>query len=79
MATSLVVNARELEQSRRVAEQLRHALDSRIVIEQAKGVIAQNRGISVEDAFGRLRSHSRKNNLKLHDVARAVVEGRLCP
>lgn len=79
MATSLVVNARELEQSRRVAEQLRHALDSRVVIEQAKGVIARDRDMGVEDAFGVLRSHARRNNLKLHDAARAVVDGSLRP
>ena len=79
VATSLVINARELEQSRRVAEQLRHALDSRVVIEQAKGVIARDREVSVEDAFGVLRSRARDNNLKLHDAARAVVDGLLRP
>lgn len=79
MATSLVISARELEQSRRVAEQLRDALDSRVVIEQAKGVIARDRQLSVEDAFGVLRSHARSNNLKFHDAARAVVEGLLRP
>ena len=77
MASSLVINARELEQSRRVAAQLQHALESRIIIEQAKGAVAREQAISVEEAFGLLRAHARANHLKLHDVARAVVDDSL--
>lgn len=77
MASSLVVNARELEQSRRVADQLRHALESRVVIEQAKGAITRERGVSVDEAFALLRSHARSHNRKLHDVARGVLDGSL--
>jgi GAF domain-containing protein len=77
VATSLVINARQLEQSRRVAEQLQHALDSRVVIEQAKGAVARDRGITVDEAFGMLRAHARAQNLKLHDIARGVVDQSL--
>lgn len=77
MASSLVINARELEQSRRVAEQLQHALDSRVVIEQAKGAVARDRGISVDEAFGVLRDHACSNHLKMHDVARGVLDHSL--
>lgn len=77
VATSLVINARQLEQSRQVAEQLQHALHSRIVIEQAKGAMARDRGITVDEAFGILRAHARAKNLKLHDVARGVVDQSL--
>lgn len=77
MASSLVINARELAQSRRVAEQLQHALESRVIIEQAKGAVARDMGISIDEAFGILRDHARANRTKLHDVARAVVDNTL--
>jgi GAF domain-containing protein len=77
VASSLVINARQLEQSRRVAEQLQHALDSRVVIEQAKGAIARERSITVDEAFGLLRAHARSRNAKLHDVARGVLDQTL--
>ena len=57
--------------------QLQRALDSRILIEQAKGVLAQRHGIAVDDAFRRLRSHARNEGLRLQDIARDVVENRL--
>jgi AmiR/NasT family two-component response regulator len=56
------------------AEQLQHALDSRVLIEQAKGMIAAREGISIDQAFARLRQHARRHNAILHDVARAVIE-----
>lgn len=57
--------------------QVQHALQSRIVIEQAKGIVAQQAGISVDDAFERLRRHSRNHNRALHDLALAVIHGEL--
>jgi len=77
MASSLVVNARQLEEHRRLAGQLQHALDSRVVIEQAKGSIARDLGISVDQAFGRLRDYARSHNRKLHDVARQALDGTI--
>jgi hypothetical protein len=62
------------QQARTTAEQLRHALTSRIVIEQAKGMIAAREGISIDQAFARLREQARRHNVLLHEVARAVVE-----
>lgn len=55
--------------------QVQHALHSRIIIEQAKGIIAQQAGIVVDDAFELLRAHSRNNNRAVHDLARAVIDG----
>ena len=55
--------------------QLQHALDSRIVIEQAKGILAERRGVSIDDAFELLRAAARSNRIKVHDLARAVVGG----
>jgi hypothetical protein len=49
------------------------ALDSRIVIEQAKGAIVQDRGVSVDEVFTLIRGYSRSHNLRLSDVARTVT------
>ncbi len=57
--------------------QLQHALDSRIVIEQAKGMIAAHHDVSMDEAFARLRSHARNNNLRVTDVATALIDGSL--
>ena len=57
--------------------QLNEALNSRVVIEQAKGVIAERAGIDPDEAFKRLRQHARSNNLRLADVAAAVASGAL--
>lgn len=56
-----------------VAEQLQAALNSRVIIEQAKGIISQSRNITVIDAFTLIRSYARRNNLKLGDVATTIV------
>lgn len=76
--TSLVTAlARETVGHRRAiatAEQLQHALNSRVIIEQAKGMVAAREGISVDKAFIRLRDYARTKNVRLHEVAQAVVE-----
>ena len=60
-------------------QQLQHALNSRIVIEQAKGMVAQRQGLNMEQAFSALRIHARNHNLRLVDVAEAVIGGTLAP
>ncbi|MGY1590967.1 PAS domain S-box protein [Geodermatophilus sp. SYSU D00708] len=60
-------------------EQLESALQSRVVIEQAKGMLAERRGTSVEEAFQVLRKHARDHNASLHEVATAVVTLGLSP
>lgn len=72
------LRARLAEAEEQIA-QLEFALQSRVVIEQAKGIIAQRQGIDVTEAFEQLRRHARRNRRKLHDVARQVVEGRELP
>jgi GAF domain-containing protein len=71
--------AREREVRRGLvrAEQLQSALNSRIVIEQAKGVLAARHALVMEDAFERLRRHARSNRRRLAEVAADVVAGRL--
>lgn len=79
MAASYVANASELEQSRRTNEQLQEALDSRVIIEQAKGVLAADMHVSVERAFHILRTHSQRRGVSLRAVADAVVNLELRP
>ena len=59
------------------AEQLQYALHSRVVIEQAKGMLAERLDVTINEAFELLRRHARSHNAKLHDVAREVLSGTL--
>jgi GAF domain-containing protein len=77
VATIGILQRRSAHRSTMVAEQLQHALNSRIVIEQAKGVLAERNVVSMDAAFSALRRHARNHNLKLTDVALAVVRGEL--
>ena len=73
IATGYVLSASELERERRTVEQLELALSSRVVIEQAKGILAHANGIGVDAAFVRLRTYAREHNANLREVAKAVV------
>ncbi len=75
VATVSILNARQFEQSMRLAEQLQHALNSRVVIEQAKGKLSEQFDVDVDEAFQRLRSYARGKGLKLHEIAQQVVDG----
>jgi len=61
------------------AEQLEGALDSRITIEQAKGVLAERLGLDIDGAFSVLRGAARSDRAKLHELARAVVASNETP
>ena len=73
VATIGLLQQRAIRQSEAVTEQLQTALNSRIVIEQAKGVLAQIHGGTPDQAFERLRDYSRRHRQHLSDVAHAVV------
>jgi hypothetical protein len=76
-AVSLGVTAyRENELAVRT-DQLQHALHSRVIIEQAKGVLAERTHTSIGEALDLLRGHARSHNAKLHDVASQVLSGTL--
>ncbi|SDY84823.1 GAF domain-containing protein [Geodermatophilus africanus] len=77
IATIGLLHERALHDQVVLAEQLQAALHSRILIEQAKGVLSARAGISVGDAFSRMRSHARRAGLHLTGVAEAVVAGTL--
>ena len=79
LATISVLQQRRTAESQRVNEQLNHALTSRVVIEQAKGVVFERATVDMPEAFARLRNYARNNNLRLTDVARAVVDGTVDP
>lgn len=65
--------------AQREVEHLTAALGSRVVVEQAKGLLAGSGGIGVEESFARLRSFARSRRRSLHDVARALVARELTP
>jgi GAF domain-containing protein len=72
-----ILQQRALQEARLVAEQLRAALDSRIQIEQAKGMLAERAKLSVSDAFVRIRHYSRDHNRTVTEVSRAILDGTL--
>ncbi|WP_327352503.1 GAF and ANTAR domain-containing protein [Streptomyces sp. NBC_01304] len=75
----ILESAYEAERSRTLTAQLEQALTSRVIIEQAKGVLATQRSLTMGDAFNLLRRHARSHQRLLSDVAREVVEGRPDP
>ena len=75
VATIAILQHRQTADSEVINRQLATALESRILIEQAKGVIAERHAISTDDAFARLRKEARDHNRRLVDLARQVVEG----
>lgn len=78
-AAAAIANARRYSQARRLAEQLGQALDSRAVIDQARGVLMAVRGISAEQALDELSRQSQNTNTKLRDIAARIVEGTRRP
>ncbi len=79
VATIAILQHRHAVDADLVNAQLVAALDSRIIIEQAKGVIAERRSITPDAAFTLLRASARSHNLRLADLARRVVVGAANP
>ena len=77
IATISILQQRLVEESELAQAQLQRALDSRVVIEQAKGYLAQMRDIDMDEAFARIRSHARSTQTRIGVVARDVIDGRL--
>jgi GAF domain-containing protein len=75
VATIAILHHRAASEAQLVNEQLTLALNSRIIIEQAKGVLSERSGLDMDHAFARMRKHARDHNLRLVDVAHGVVEG----
>jgi GAF domain-containing protein len=77
IAAAALMQERAARQTRDVVSHLQGALSSRVIIEQAKGVLAERAGIGVDAAFARLRAYARNHNRRLSDVAREITDGRL--
>lgn len=77
VATIGLLQQRELHRVHTVEGQLQHALNSRISIEQAKGIISERLHTTTDTAFDLMRKYSRDNNAKLSVVSREVVEGTI--
>jgi transcriptional regulator with GAF, ATPase, and Fis domain len=75
VATIGLLQARAIGRRDTLTEQLQTALNSRILIEQAKGVLAERHRVEMEQAFALLRTEARNTNRRLSDLARAVVDG----
>jgi GAF domain-containing protein len=73
VATIALIQQRAAEDARILNEQLQTALTSRVTIEQAKGVLAERAGLTMDVAFERLRRYARAHQRRLTDVARAVA------
>ena len=73
VATIGLLQERTIQRGEVLTEQLQGALNSRVVIEQAKGAIAQMRDVSVDEAFVLIRTYARNNGRRLTDVAHAAV------
>lgn len=74
VATIGILQHRGTEQAEIVTNQLQTALDSRVIIEQAKGVLAERGDLSMDKAFEAMRTHARRTHQRLSDLARAVTE-----
>jgi len=74
-----ILQQRALQASTLLADQLQTALNSRIVIEQAKGIISARAGVDLDTAFRALLQHARANNLRLSELARAVATRSVDP
>ncbi len=77
IATIGLLQERAIRQQQLLSEQLQGALNSRIVIEQAKGMLAERHGIDMATAFGALRERARRTGVRLGGVADSVIDGSL--
>jgi len=77
VATIGILHERTLRESAILSEQLQAALNSRIIIEQAKGVVSHTRGVSIDEAFTLMREYARSHSMGLSIVAARLVDRSL--
>jgi transcriptional regulator with GAF, ATPase, and Fis domain len=77
IATIGIIQHRNASEAQVINDQLSNALNSRVVIEQAKGIVGERMGLNVDEAFAVLRTFARSHNQRLADVARDVISGQL--
>jgi GAF domain-containing protein len=72
-ANAAIANARRYAQARDLGQQLKQALDSRAVIDQAIGILMARRGLTIDQAFAELSRQSQNTNVKLREIAARLV------
>ena len=77
IATIGILQERSIRDAHAFSSQLEVALESRVVIEQAKGIVAERSHISVDEAFEQIRSFARAHNRLLSESARQIIDGTL--
>ncbi|MFE1646048.1 GAF and ANTAR domain-containing protein [Microbacterium sp. P01] len=77
IATISILQQRLVEESMIAQGQLQRALDSRVLIEQAKGYVSQSKDVDMDDAFRLIRAHARSSQTALSTVAAEIIAGRL--
>ena len=77
IAAIALLQERTVRESRGVIEGLQGALNSRVIIEQAKGMLSERSQIDVDEAFVRMRVYARNHNRRLSEVAQDLIDGRL--
>jgi GAF domain-containing protein len=77
IASIAILQAKAIRNAEQRDDQLQHALDSRVVIEQAKGMLAERAHIDMETAFKRIRTQARNSNTQLTTVAAQIISGEL--
>ena len=77
IATIGIIQHRNASEAQVINDQLSNALNSRVIIEQAKGIVAERMGINMDESFGMLRTYARNHNQRLADVAHDVISGTL--
>lgn len=77
VVTISILQQRTADHAALTQAQLQRALDSRVVIEQAKGFLMQSLGVDMDTAFHRLRDHARRHQFRLADVAHAIISHEL--
>ncbi|ONI91876.1 transcriptional regulator [Actinosynnema sp. ALI-1.44] len=78
-ATIGILQERAIHRGEVLTEQLQTALNNRIAVEQAKGIVSYAMNLDVDDAFRALRAYSRNNNIRLSEIANQLVTGHLRP
>lgn len=79
VATIAILQHRAALEAQVLNQQLTHALNSRVMLEQAKGMVAERLNLDMEQAFTTLRNHARNHNLRLGHIAESVIAGTLAP
>lgn len=76
IATIGILQARTVGRHETLSAQLQHALNSRVIIEQAKGVLAERLGLNMAAAFAALRNYARSHNARVSELAMSIVDGK---